>query len=129
MKKDNQLSRREREIMDVLFQRKSASARDVWTDLGESPSYSTIRKILSILEEKGFVKHHRDKASFIYTPAESREKAADSVIDRLVNTFFEGSVGNAVSGLLGRHQESLSDEELDELGKLIAKAKKENSKK
>lgn len=129
MKKDNQLSRREREIMDVLFQRKSASARDVWTDLGETPSYSTIRKILSILEEKGFVKHHRDKASFIYTPAESREKAADSVIDRLVNTFFEGSVGNAVSGLLGRHQESLSDEELDELGKLIAKAKKENSKK
>jgi predicted transcriptional regulator len=113
----------------VLFRRKSASAREVWSDLGGDCSYSTIRKILSILEEKGFTKHSRDKASFIYTPAESREAAADSVIDRLVNTFFEGSVGNAVSGLLGRHQDSLSSEDLDELGKLIAKAKKEKGEK
>ena len=115
--------------MDVLYRRKSASARDVWSELGEKPSYSTIRKILSILEEKGFVKHRRDKASFIYTPAESRETAADSVIDRLVNTFFEGSVGNAVSGLLGRHQDSLSTEDLEELEKLISNAKKEKDSK
>lgn len=111
--------------MDVLFQKGHASARDVWTALGGECSNSTIRKILSIMEQKGFVKHETDGATFIYSPAESRERAADSVIDRLVNTFYQGSVGNAVSGLLGRHYDSLSMEELERLEQLIAKAKEE----
>ena len=127
MPQSHRLSRREREIMDVLFQQGNASARDVENALGGECSNSTIRKILSIMEEKGFVKHKTEGATFIYSPKVSREQAADSMIDRLVNTFFQGSIGNGVSGLLGRHHKSLSLEELERLEKLIAKAKEERS--
>jgi len=128
MKDVGQLSRCEREVMAVLFRRKKASARDVWSDLDEARSYSTIRKTLSILEEKGFASFKKQGAANIYQACLSPEKAAGSMIDRLINTFFQGSVEQAVSGLLGHNGESLSEEELGRIEQLIAHAKKEVGK-
>lgn len=125
MKDLGQLSRCEREVMDIIFRRKKASARDVWADLGEVRSYSTIRKTLSILEEKGYVTYEKQGAANIYQACLSREKAASSMIDRLIDTFFQGSVEQAVSGLLGHNGKSLNEEELERIEQLIAEAKKE----
>lgn len=120
-------SRREGEVMEILFRRGSATAREVWTELGESRTYSTIRKILSILEEKGHLTHHLDGSTFIYTPVQKKETAATSAVSRVVETFFQGSVAGAVSNLLGNHSEELSREDLDRLALLIEEAKKNQS--
>ena len=92
---------------------------------GEARSYSTIRKTLSILEEKGFVNCEKQGAANIYQACLSREKAAGSMIDRLIDTFFQGSVEQAVSGLLGHNGKSLNEDELERIEQLIAEAKKE----
>lgn len=118
-------SRRESEVMDVLFQKESATAREVWTALGENRTYSTIRKILSILEEKGHVTHTVDSGTFVYRPKQKKESAASSAMERLVDTFFQGSVAGAVSSLLGDSEHRLSAEELDRIGEMIEKAKQE----
>jgi predicted transcriptional regulator len=118
-------SKRENEVIDVLFQRESATARDVWTALGESRTYSTIRKILSILEEKGHVRHETLGSTFVYSPVEKREKAASSALGRLVDTFFQGSVEGAVSSLLGDSKGQLSSEELDRISVMIEDAKQQ----
>ena len=125
MKDVGQLSRCEREVMDILFRRKNASARDVWSDLDEARSYSTIRKTLSILEEKGFAAFEKKGATNIYKACLSSEKAAGTMIDRLINTFYQGSVEQAVSGLLGHNGDSLTGAELDRIEQLITDAKKE----
>ncbi len=123
-KAESKFSRRESEVMDVLFQKGSATAREVWTALGETRTYSTVRKLLSILEEKGHVTHKTEGAAFIYSPKIEREAAASSAIGRLVDTFFQGSVAGAVSSLLGEKGHKLSPEELDRIGKMIEDAKK-----
>ncbi len=120
------LSRRENEVMDVLFRKGKASARDVWSALGEERTYSTIRKLLSILEEKGHVTHQRDGAAFVYTPRQRRETAAKSALSRVVNTFFEGSVEGTVASLLGGSK--VSSEELERIERLIEQAKESNKK-
>lgn len=120
---ESKFSRRESEVMDVLFQKGSASAREVWSALGETCTYSTIRKLLSILEEKGHVTHKSQGNTFIYSPKIKREAAASSAMGRLVDTFFQGSVAGAVSGLLGEKGNDLTEEELDRIAKLIEDAK------
>jgi len=124
MPKNHQRSRRENEVMDVIFRKGSATAREVWTALGESRTYSTVRKILSILEEKGHLTHRNEGATFVYSPRVAREKAASSAMNRLVETFFEGSVEGAVSSLLGCRGKRLAPEELDRIGRLIDDAKR-----
>ncbi|MEM7392844.1 MAG: BlaI/MecI/CopY family transcriptional regulator [Verrucomicrobiota bacterium] len=119
-------SRRESEVMDVLFQKRSATAREIWSALGETRTYSTIRKLLSILEEKGHVTHRKEGLSFIYSPRMQRDKAASSALGRLVDTFFEGSVAGAVSSLLGERGENVSPEELERISQLIDEAKQKN---
>jgi len=119
-------SRREAEVMDILFRLQEATARDVWTALGETRTYSTVRKHLSILEEKGHVTHRKDGASFIYSPVVARKKAASSALSRLVDTFFEGSVAGAVTSLLGEKAGRLSDDELQRISELIETAKRNN---
>ncbi len=116
-------SRRESEVMDVLFKKEEATARDVWTALGESRTYSTVRKLLSILEEKGHVTHRMEGGAFVYSPKIGREAAATSALGRLVDTFFHGSVAGAVSSLLGEKGDKMSSEELDRIAKLIEDAK------
>lgn len=120
---ETKFSRRESEVMDVLFQKGSATAREVWSALGETRTYSTVRKLLSILEEKGHVDHKTEGTAFVYSPKIEREAAASSAIGRLVDTFFQGSVAGAVSSLLGDSGHKLSPEELDRIGKLIEDAK------
>ena len=109
--------------MDILFREGKATAREVWSALGEERTYSTIRKLLSILEEKGHVTHRRDGAVFVYSPRQRRETAARSAMSRVVNTFFEGSVESAVSSLLGGAEASLSEDELSRIEKLIEEAR------
>ena len=116
------LARRERQIMDVLLRRGRATAAEVMSELPGSQAYSTIRTQLRVLEEKGYVRHEDDGVRYVYMPAVDRQSASQSALDHLVETFFEGSAGQAVAALLGGHSR-ISDEELDRIADLIADAK------
>jgi len=119
------LTRRERQIMDVLFRRGRATAADVMAELPGEPSYSTVRTQLRVLEEKGHVRHEEDGVRFIYMPAVARHAARKSALRHLVATFFDGSVEQAVATLVESSRSKLSREELERLSQLIDKAKKE----
>jgi predicted transcriptional regulator len=125
MGKEDHLSRRERQIMDALHQRGRASAAEVQAALPEAPSYSTVRALLRILEEKGHIKHLRDGARYVYQPRVSRETARRSALKRVVATFFQGSVAQTVAALLETADTRLSDSELHELQQTIEQARKE----
>jgi predicted transcriptional regulator len=121
-----QLSRRERQIMDVIYRRGQATALDVIGEIPEPPSYSTIRALLVVLEKKGHLKHTKDGAKYLYAPVRSRQQAAKSALKRVLQTFFESSVEKAVAALLDSSDKKLSDQDLDRMAKLIEKARKEN---
>jgi predicted transcriptional regulator len=125
MSHEHRLSRRERQIMDVLHQRRRASAAEVLAALPDPPGYSAVRALLRILEEKGHVKHRREGARYVYLPRASRETARRSALRRVVATFFQGSVGQAVAALLESADTRLSDSELHELQRTIEQARKE----
>jgi BlaI family transcriptional regulator, penicillinase repressor len=117
------LTRRERQIMDVLFRRGRATAAEVMEDLPGSPSYSTVRTQLRVLEEKGHVRHEEEGVRYVYTPAVRRHAARKSALKHLVDTFFDGSAEKAVAALLGGEATRVSSEELDRISDLIAKAR------
>jgi BlaI family penicillinase repressor len=117
------LTRRERQIMDVLFRRGRATAAEVMEDLPESPSYSTVRTQLRVLEEKGHVRHEEEGVRYVYTAAVRRHAARKSALKHLVDTFFDGSAEKAVAALLGGEATRVSSEELDRISELIAKAR------
>jgi BlaI family transcriptional regulator, penicillinase repressor len=117
------LARRERQIMDVLLRRGRATAAEVMNDLPGGQSYSTIRTQLRVLEEKGHVRHEDDGVRYVYTPSVDRQSASQSALEHLVETFFEGSAGQAVAALLGGDAARISHEELDRISDLIAEAK------
>ncbi|BFM18517.1 BlaI/MecI/CopY family transcriptional regulator [Maricurvus nonylphenolicus] len=119
----NKFSRRERQIMDVLYERKEASAQEVLDGMEDPPSYSSVRALLARLLEKGAVTHRQEGAKYIYAPAVAVDDARESAVKRLVNTFFEGSALQAVNALLGGKENQLSDSELDELEQAIAQAR------
>jgi predicted transcriptional regulator len=123
--KDRQLSRRERQIMDVIHSRGKATAAEVLAALPDAPSYSAIRTLLRILEEKGHLKHHEEGTRYVYQPSVSHETASRSAIKRVVTTFFKGSVAQTVAALLTSSDTELSDDELEQLQKIIQRAKKE----
>jgi predicted transcriptional regulator len=120
-----QLSRRERQIMDVLYERGRASAAEVLEAMPSPPSYSAVRAMLRVLEEKGHVAHEQDGARYIYAPALPREQARESALRRIVQTFFGGSAEQAVAALIDISRDELDDTELRRLSQLIAKARKE----
>ena len=122
------LSRRERQIMDILYRRGRATAAEVMDDLPGDPSYSTVRTHLRILEGKGHVTHAEDGVRFVYTAAVPRHAARRSALRHLVDTFFDGSTEKVVSALLGGDAARLSPEELDRLAGLIEKARQEGRK-
>lgn len=122
------LSRRERQIMDVLYRRGRATAADVMQDLPGDPHSSTVRTQLRVLEEKGHVRHEEEGLRYVYVPAVPRHAARKSALRHLVETFFEGSTEKAMAALLGREGSRLSDDELDRIAELIARAKKEGSR-
>ena len=118
------LTRRERQIMDVLYRRGRATATEVLTDLPGEPHLSTVRTQLRLLEEKGHVRHEDDGVRFQYLPAVARSAARKSALKHLVETFFDGSTEKAVAALLGGEASRLSADEIDRLSDLIARTRK-----
>lgn len=120
------LSRRERQIMDVLFTRGRASAAEVLESMPDPPSYSAVRAMLRLLEEKGHVRHDQDGPRYVYAPTVSRATARRSALSRLVETFFGGSTEQAVAALLDMDRSKLDDEQLERLAGLIEHARRED---
>ena len=121
------LSRRERQIIDILYRRGRATAAEVMEDLPGDSSYSTVRTQLRVLEEKGHVRHEQDGQRYVYSPAVPRGTARRSALKHLVETFYEGSVEQAVAALLGGEGSRLTGEQLDRIEDLIKKARKEGA--
>ena len=119
------LSRRERQIMDIIYKRAQATAFDVMENLPNPPSYSAVRAMLRLLEEKGYLKHLQDGLRYVYLPTVSREKARQSALKQMLQTFFDDSTEDAVATLLDISRSRLSDSDLDRLSKLIDEARKE----
>ena len=119
------LTRREREIMDILHRRGRATAHEVLEDLPDPPSYSAVRALLRLLEERGHVKHAQEGQAYVYSPAVGRADARRNALAHVVRTFFAGSVEQAVATLVESSRTKLSREELDRLSDLIDRAKKE----
>jgi BlaI family penicillinase repressor len=122
------LTRRERQIMDILYKRGRATASEVMEDLPGNPHSSTVRTQLRVLEEKGHVGHEEEGLRFVYIPAVPRRAARKSALRHLVDTFFDGSAEQVVAAVLGGEGSRLSDKELDRIAELVAKAKKEGSR-
>src|SRR5436190_15215062 len=118
------LSRRERQIMDILYRRGRATANEVMADLTGDPSYSTVRTQLRVLEAKGHVRHDEEGLHYVYLPALPRRAARRSALRHLVDTFFEGSTEKVVGALLGGETARVSDEELDRIAGMVEKARK-----
>jgi len=119
------LTRRERQIMDVVYAGGEVTARHVWQQIAEPPSYSTVRTLLGVLEEKGYLSRRPSGKAFVYRAKRAREKVATSALRRILSTFFDGSIERAVSGLLELDDSNLTDEELARLARLIKEARKE----
>jgi predicted transcriptional regulator len=119
------LSRRERQIMDVLYQLGEATAAEVQERIPEAPSYSAVRAMLRILEEKGHVGHTEDGPRYVYRPVVARDAARVSAVSHLLRTFFDGSVEAAMTALLDATDRTLSRDEADRLAALIERRKRE----
>jgi predicted transcriptional regulator len=118
------LSRRERQIMDIVYRRGEATAAQILAEMSDPPSYSAIRALLRILVDKEHLQHREDGPRYVYSPTVSRQKARSKALSQLVNTFFDGSALKAASALLGSSQRKLTKEELDELTAQIESARK-----
>jgi predicted transcriptional regulator len=125
MSAEHDFSRRERQIMDALHERGRATAAEVQAALPDPPSYSAVRALLRILEEKGHIKHRREGARYVHMPRGSRETARRSALRRVVSTFFQGSVAQAMAALLETADTRLPDSELHHLQQIIQRARKE----
>jgi predicted transcriptional regulator len=119
------LSRRERQIMDVVYRLGRATVAEVQEALPDPPSYSTVRALLRVLEEKRHLRHEQDGPRYVFLPTVPRDKARRSALRQLVQTFFEGSTAQAVAALLGAPDAKLTDEDLDRLSRLINQAREE----
>jgi predicted transcriptional regulator len=118
------LSRRERQIVDILYSQGRATAAEVQAALPDPPSYSAVRAMLRILEEKGHVRHEQDGPRYVYVPTIGRENAKRSALRHMLQTFFDGSAEQAISTLLDDSSTRLSDRELDRLARMIEQARK-----
>jgi BlaI family penicillinase repressor len=117
------LSRRERQIMDILYERDRATASEIHEALPDPPTYSAVRAKLRVLEEKGHVRHEEKALRYVYLPVVARDTARKSAMRHLLSTFFEGSVEDAVAAMLDLSAANLSTEDLDRIAKLIQQAK------
>ncbi len=120
------LSRRERQIMDIIYRQGQATAADVLKSLPDPPGYSAVRAMLRLLEEKGYLRHEQQGPRYVFLPTLPREKARRSALTQVVQTFFDGSTEKAVSALLDYSSSKLSDQELDRLAEMIEQARKED---
>lgn len=123
--KPSQLSRREREMMDIIHTAGQATAAEIRSGMASPPSYSAVRATLRVLEEKGHLKHRNDGPRYVYLPTVPREKASQSALKHMMNTFFDGSAGNMMAALLDLKNTDLSEEELERLSEMIESARSE----
>lgn len=119
------LSRRERQIMDAVYRLGRATATDVLAQIPEPPSYSAVRAMLRVLENKGHLRHALEGKSYVYTPTLGRSRASRSALQNMLKTFFEGSTEKAVAALLDMSRADLTDEEFARLSRLIDQARQE----
>jgi predicted transcriptional regulator len=122
------LSRRERQIMDILYSRNRATASEIHQALPDAPSYSAVRAKLRVLEEKGHVRHEEESLRYVYRPVTPRETARRSALRHLMSTFFEGSVESTVAALLDLSAAGLDPESLDRIQSMIDQARKESNR-
>jgi predicted transcriptional regulator len=120
----NELSKRERQVMSVIYTKRSASAKDLLLEIPNPPSYSAVRSILNILETKGLLRHRHAGKKYVYYPTVPHEKARSSALKHLIQTYFDDSVEKAVTAILEMRGNDLSDEALDNLAKLIDESRK-----
>jgi BlaI family transcriptional regulator, penicillinase repressor len=125
---DLKLSRRERQMMDILYQRGRATAAEVHELLPDPPSYSAVRAKLRVLEEKGHIRHEAQATRYVYSPVVARDRAKESALRHLLSTFFDNSAEQAMTALLALRPGTFSRERLDELSRLIDQAKKEGGR-
>lgn len=121
----HKLSRREREIMDILYRHGRASAADIHKSMADAPGYSAVRAMLRVLEEKKHIRHEEKDLRYVYIPIVAREKARRSAVAHVLETFFDGSAEQAVATLLDVSSRDLSPEDFDRLAAVIEKARKE----
>lgn len=124
MTKPSKLSRRERQIMDILYRLEEASAKDVMAEMEDAPSYSSVRTLIGKLVDKGHVAHRESGLKYVYYPLQTRDKASKSALSHLLQTFFDDSPLRAVNSLLDMSAKNLSDAELQELADIIEAKKK-----
>ena len=127
MAEKDTLSRRERQIMDVLYKLEQATVGQVLAELANKPNYSTVRAQLRILEQKGHVRHEEHGLRYVYSPVVPRSVARRSALRHLIDTFFDGSAENVVSALLGGEAHKPSPAELDRLRQMVARSMKEKA--
>jgi len=119
------LSRREREIMDILYKVGRATAAEVMNDLSGRPHYSTVRTQLRVLEGKGYVRHEEENLRYVYLPAVAHDEVGRSALKQLIDAFYDGSMENVVDALLGLEGSRLSQKKLDRIAAMVEKARKE----
>ncbi|MCW5979142.1 MAG: BlaI/MecI/CopY family transcriptional regulator [Bryobacteraceae bacterium] len=119
------LSRRERQILEILYQRGKASASEVREAMDDAPSYSAVRTLLRVLEEKGHVKHRAEGLKYVYAPTVAREKVKRTAVKHLLDTYFSGSPEEIVAALLDVSSTQLTGDELDRMAAMIEKARRE----
>jgi len=122
------LSRRERQIMDILHRRGRATVAEVLSELTGEPAYSTVRAQLRVLEEKGHVRHEEEQLRYVYLPAQSHRVASRSALKHVLDTFFQGSPEQVVEALLGKDGSGVSREELDRIADLVERTSRESKR-
>lgn len=120
-----ELGRRERQILDIVFRLGEASVSDVLAEMHDPPAYDSVRTMIRLLEKKGFVRHRRDGNRYVYSPTQSHKTASQSALQHLMKTFFQSSVADTLAAAIDLESDNLSDEELTRLESLIAQARKE----
>jgi len=128
LKNQHNLSRRERQIMDILYQRGRATAAEVLEAIPDAPSYSAVRSLLRILEEKGHIRHDEDGLKYVFSPVVAQENAKRSALRHLIDTFFSGSPAEAAAALLDDSAAKLTKEDLDRLTQMIKRTRKDATK-
>jgi BlaI family penicillinase repressor len=126
-KDDPQLSRRERQIMEIVYRKGSATAAEVHAEMTAAPSYSAVRALLRVLEEKGHLRHRQDGPRYVFSPTVPRDRARRSALQRVLGTFFAGSVTDAVAALLDIESDRLDEDELQRLAALVAEARRKGT--
>lgn len=125
-KKDaTKLSRRERQVLEIVFRLSEASVSDVLADMSDPPSYDSVRTMLRILERKGFLVHRRDGTKYVYRPTQSKSSASRSALSNVMNTFFKDSLADTMAAAMDLKADDLSEDELSRLEALIEKARKD----